>query len=317
MVKVFNLEKSFGKKSVLNKLSLSIGRHDVYGLLGPNGSGKTTIINILCNLLDADAGKILINGEPISEQTKHLIGFVPQENSLYQDLTCKENLLFFASIYGLRGSERSKRIAELIQMLNLDSYKNTRVSKLSGGWRRRVTIAAALIHSPGILILDEPTAGLDIEARYQLWELIKNLKDSGVSILLTTHRLEESEHLCSRIGVLHKGGIVAEGSVEQLRRFIPAKQLAIIESDDEQSLINKAQTLGWEHRHYGGKLMFFIPNQLDIKEIINIFDGIPISSVALQDVGLEHVYFELTHEKSSKPDNLIFTNGKISDKRKI
>jgi ABC-2 type transport system ATP-binding protein len=179
----------------LDKLSFTVNKNDIYGLLGPNGAGKTTAINIICNLLDPDAGMVLINENPVSEETKRLIGLVPQEISVYQDLTCKENLLFFSSIYGLQGSKKAEKTEELIQLFNLGEFKKKKVSNLSGGWRRRINIAVSLVHSPSILILDEPTAGLDIEARFELWELIDNLKNSGVSILLTTHQLEEAEQL--------------------------------------------------------------------------------------------------------------------------
>jgi ABC-2 type transport system ATP-binding protein len=296
MLKVRDLEKSFGQKMVLDKLSFSIDQHDIYGLLGPNGAGKTTTINIICNLLDADAGMISIKGNPVSETTKHLIGFVPQEISLYQDLTCRENLLFFAQIYGLQGSEKAERASELIQMLHLNEYENKKVSTLSGGWRRRVNIAVALVHSPSILILDEPTAGLDIEARYELWALLRQFDDSGVSILLTTHLLEEAERLCSCIGILQKGRIVAEGSLDKLRTLVPAEQLAVIETEDEQTLCNKAQTFGWEYRRYGGRLILLMPNRYVLKDVVNKFDGIPLSSISLQEVGLEHVYLEVTRE---------------------
>jgi ABC-2 type transport system ATP-binding protein len=296
MIKVRDLEKSFGKKLVLDKLSFSIGHNDIYGLLGPNGAGKTTTINMLCNLLDADAGTISIKGNPVSEETKHLVGIVPQEISVYQDLTCKENLLFFARIYGLQGSEKTERANELIQKLNLNEYENTKVTHLSGGWRRRINIAVALIHSPSILILDEPTAGLDVEARYELWELIKNLKESGVSILLTTHQLEEAERLCSCIGILQKGHIVAEGSLDKLRALVPAKQLAVIETDDEKTLCNEAQSFGWEYRRYGGRLILLMPDKYRLKDVVYKFDGIPLSSISLQEVGLEQIYLEVTRE---------------------
>lgn len=299
MIRVHDLEKSFGDKVVLNKLSFSIEQDDIYGLLGPNGAGKTTTINILCNLLDADAGLISVKGNPVSEITKHLVGIVPQEISIYKDLTCRENLMFFGSIYGLNGSEKTERIKELIQRLNLNAYENIKVDNLSGGWRRRVNIAAALVHAPSILILDEPTAGLDIEARYDLWELIKNLRDSGVSILMTTHQLEEAERLCSCIGILQKGCIVAEGSLDKLRKLVPAKQLAVIETEEEQTLCDKARSFDWDYRRYGGRLLLLLPDKYVLKDVVNKLDGIPLSSISLQEVGLEHVYLEVTRDQAS------------------
>lgn len=296
MITVRDLKKTFGNRAVLNKLSFLIGDNDIYGLLGPNGAGKTTTINIFCNLLDADAGEILINEQPVSEATKHLVGIVPQEISLYQDLTCRENLSFFAKIYGLKSTEIRQRVKALIEMFKLADYENTKISDLSGGWRRRTNIAVALVHSPSILILDEPTAGLDIEARYELWEIIKELKNSGVSILLTTHQLEEAERLCSRIGILQNGRIAAEGSLDELRNLVPAKRLALIETEDQQKLCDTAQSFGWKYRHYGGSLTLLMPDKYVLKDIVNKFDGILLSAVSLQDVGLEHVYLEVTRE---------------------
>ncbi len=309
MIEVRELEKSFGDKVVLDKLSFTINRNDIYGLLGPNGAGKTTTINILCNLLDADAGTISIRGNTVSESTKQLVGLVPQEISIYQDLTCKENLLFFARIYGLQGSEKTDRTNELIDILKLNPYENVKVSNMSGGWRRRVNIAVALAHSPSILILDEPTAGLDIEARYELWELIRNFKDSGVGILLTTHQLEEAERLCSRIGILQKGRIIAEGSLAKLRTLVPAKQIAVIETADEQVFCHKAQSFGWEYRRYGGRVTLLLPDKYTLKDVVNKFDGIPISSISLQEIGLEHVYLEVTRDHSSGGIKLPSTDG--------
>ncbi len=299
MVHVCKLEKSFADKRVLNKLSFSISHNEIYGLLGPNGAGKTTTINILCNLLDADAGTVSIEGNSVSEVAKRLIGVVPQEISVYQDLTCRENLLFFARIYGLKGSEIIKKTKELILTFSLTEYENTKVSNLSGGWRRRINIAVALVHSPSVLILDEPTAGLDVEARYEIWELIKKLKDRGVSILLTTHHLEEAERLCSRIGILQNGHIVAEGSLEKLRTLVKAKQLAVIETDDEETLCNKLNSIGWDYRRYAGSLKILLPDRFILKDIINTFDGISVSAISLKDVSLEDIYLEVTADKKA------------------
>jgi ABC-2 type transport system ATP-binding protein len=294
MIDVRELEKSFGDKQVLKKLSFSIVPGEIYGLLGPNGSGKTTTINILCKLLDADSGSILVKGNAVSEMTKYMIGIVPQEISIYRDLTCKENLNFFSNLYGLNGSQKRERTQELIRTFQLTPYVNANVVNLSGGWQRRVNIAVALVHSPSVLVLDEPTAGLDVEARYELWNLIENLRKMGVTILLTTHYLEEAERLCSRVGILHQGRLVAEGSLENLRSMIPAKELAVVDTEEEEDACKRASSLGWEYRYYGGKLTFWLPRKSTLKEVVDAFDNIPFSSISLLEVGLEHVYIEVT-----------------------
>ncbi len=296
MIKIDGLKKSFGDKVVLDNLTFSIDSGKIYGLLGPNGAGKTTTINILCDLLDADAGTILVNEKQISEATKYMLGIAPQEISIYKDLTCRENLKFFASLYGLQDSRKKERIDELIRNFQLAEYAETEVSHLSGGWQRRLNIAVALIHSPSVLILDEPTAGLDVEARYELWELIEDLKSMGVTILLTTHYLEEVERLCSRIGIMQNGRIVAEGSLDDLQSKIPATGLAIIETEDTEAVCQKGESLGWEHRFYGGALAFWLPRPFTLKKIVELFEGFSLSSISLQPVKLEHVYIEVTRK---------------------
>jgi ABC-2 type transport system ATP-binding protein len=301
MIEIKNLEKSFGDKVVLDKLSFSIARNTIYGLLGPNGAGKTTTINILSDLLDADAGTITMNGNFTPEKRKHFIGVVPQEISVYQDLTCIENLLFFARLYGLRGVTRSERVEQLIQMLNLTVYRNTRVSKLSGGWKRRLNIAVALVHSPQILILDEPTAGLDVEARHELWDNIKSLRNNGVGILMTTHQLEEAEKLCTTIGILKKGRIVAEGNLYELRKVVPATIIAHIETEDKPAFYQKMKALHWEYRPYGGGFIVYLPERITLKEVVSYLNGIPLRSISLQEIGLEHIYLEITREFDEDP----------------
>ncbi len=299
MIEFRDLYKSFGNRAVLQGLTFSVVPGEIYGLLGPNGAGKTTAINILCNLLDADSGTVLIQGNEVSELTKYLVGIVPQKISIYKDLTCRENLIFFASLYGIRGAHRHKRVEELLSLFDLTGYANTEVSKLSGGWQRRVNIAVALVHSPTILILDEPTAGLDIEARYELWDVINKLRDTGAAILLTTHQLDEAERLCLRLGILQNGQIVCEGSLHELRSVVPAKQLAIVTTNDEASVSQRASSFGWAHRYYGGNLTLLLPHTFTLKEIIDRFEGLSITSMTLQEVGLEHIYVETVNDNPS------------------
>jgi ABC-2 type transport system ATP-binding protein len=212
LVRFDRIRKSFGEKLVLDNLSLTVDSGEVYGLLGPNGCGKSTAINLLCNLLDPDAGTIQIAGKAVSGDAKCLVGICPQDIALYRDLHPAENLHFFAQIYGLPRPAQERRVSELLQLFGLERFARTRVGALSGGWQRRVHIAVALVHSPAILVLDEPTSAVDLEARHELWKLIDTLKRTGTTILLTTHHLDEAEHLCSRIGVMKNGRIAKEGT---------------------------------------------------------------------------------------------------------
>jgi ABC-2 type transport system ATP-binding protein len=294
VLEIKNLTKTYGKRQVLRDLTLRIKPGEIYGLLGPNGAGKTTTINILCNLLKADSGVIKINGLPVSKATKLLIGVAPQENLLYKTLSCQENLNFYAQIYGLNARQRKQQIESSLAAVKLLDRAKSPVETLSGGMQRRVNIATALVHQPKLLILDEPTTGLDIEARYEIWDLIRRLKNQGMTILLTTHLLDEAERLCQRIGILKGGRIVAEGSLEQLRQKIPAQEIVIVHTSQEELAIARAIELGFTHRRYGNDLAFWLPQPLELREIIAHFDGIPLDSIARQPVRLEHIYVEVT-----------------------
>lgn len=294
MLQIKNLSKFYGNRLVLHDLTLHILPGEVYGLLGPNGAGKTTTINILCNLLSPDSGEITINNEPISKATKKLLGVATQENLLYKSLSCEENLNFFARLYGLSGKERQEQVKASLKAVKLADRAKSPVETLSGGMQRRLNIAAALVHYPKLLILDEPTTGLDIEARYEIWELIRRLKNQGMTILLTTHLLEEAERLCQRIGILKNGKLIAEGSLDQLRKRIPAQEIIIVQTPEEDDAIARASKYGFTYRRYGNDIAFWLPKHLELKEIIACFDGIPIDSISRHPVRLEHIYVEVT-----------------------
>lgn len=298
MLKIENLCKSYKQRKVLQNLDLHIDSGEIYGLLGANGAGKTTTINIICNLLKADSGNITINNQPISEATKKIIGIAPQENLLYKTLTCEENLKFFADIYGLDREIRQRQIKQTLRAVNLLDRAKSPVETLSGGMQRRLNIAVALVHQPKLVILDEPTTGLDIEARYEIWELIRQLKNQGVTILLTTHLLDEAERLCDQIGILKNGRILAEGSLAKLRTLIPAKEIVAIQTTQEEQAIARAQEYGFIHRRYGNELAFWLSEHLELKEIIARFEGIAIDSIARQPIRLEHIYLEVTQSNS-------------------
>jgi len=294
MLQIQGLKKNYGPRTVLRDLNLHIPTGEIYGLLGPNGAGKTTTINILSNLLQADAGTIQINGQPVSDRTKPWLGIAPQENLVYRSLTCIENLNFFAQLYGIPPKERRQRVQTCLESVGLGDRATTLADRLSGGMKRRLSMAIALIHQPKLVVLDEPTTGLDIEARYDLWELIRTLQKQGMTVLLTTHLLDEAERLCDRIGFLKQGTILQEGTLTELRQLIPAQEILTIQTPDEAGAIARAQTLNLTHRRYGSDLAFWLPHHLELKDIIAQFDGIPLDAIARQPVRLEHIYLEVT-----------------------
>lgn len=211
-----NLTKSFGDSMAVRSVNLAIGEGELFGLLGINGAGKTTLIRMLCRMLRPTEGEMLIKGQNISNfEAKKRINFSPQENAFAQGLTVRENLELMAGMYGLEKKLCIKNVGEVISRFDLREVQDKKAKTLSGGWQRRLSIAMALVTNPDILFLDEPTLGLDVIARRELWQTILQLK-SKTTIILTTHYLEEAEHLCDRIAVMSKGMIMAVGTPKEL-----------------------------------------------------------------------------------------------------
>lgn len=219
MIRAENLTKKFGEKIAVDNLSLEIFRGEVFGLLGKNGAGKTTTIKMLTLQLKPTAGKIFFENLPPEGnelKIKSLIGLVPQHLNFDQDLTVEENLELHARLHHLPKIERQQRIDELLKFVELESVRKSFIKKLSGGMKRRLLIVRALIHRPKILFLDEPTVALDPQVRHRIWELIRELKSQGITIILTTHYIEEAEFLCDRAAILNLGRLVALDTVKNL-----------------------------------------------------------------------------------------------------
>jgi ABC-2 type transport system ATP-binding protein len=293
MLSFEQVSKTYGSSLALDRVSFQLKAGEIYGLLGPNGAGKTTILNLICQLLAPDHGQIYFNGQPLSAQSRQWLGVAPQDNILYRSLTCEQNLDFFGKLYGLGTKLRQRRIHFCLQAVNLLDRAQASVDTLSGGMQRRLNLAIALMHRPKLLILDEPTTGLDLETRQALWRLIQYLQGQGMTILLTTHLLEEVQHLCHRLGILQQGQLRYEGSLAELRALIPAQEILLLTTSAEQQAIARAQALGWQHRRYGQELGFWLPQALELREILPLLDTIPLESVRRQAIQLEHVYLEV------------------------
>ncbi len=219
MIELFNVKKFFGEVRAVDGLSFKILRGEVFGLLGKNGAGKTTTIKMLTLQLKPTAGEIFFEGRTIQGNEifiKNLLGVVPQHLNFDQDLTVEENLELHGRLHHLKKSERRERIDELLKFVELEKVRKSFVRALSGGMKRRLLIIRALIHRPKILFLDEPTVALDPQVRRKIWELIKNLKARGISIVLTTHYIEEAEFLCDRAAILNRGKLVALDTIKNL-----------------------------------------------------------------------------------------------------
>jgi len=203
----------------LKGVSLEIKAGTIHGLLGPNGAGKSTLINLISGVMAPDAGSILIEGVDVvkeSERSKQLIGIVPQEVVIEMAFTVREVLWFFSGMYGVSASERNLRIDQALKDLDLADKADERARSLSGGMKRRLMIAKAIMHKPKVLILDEPTAGVDVALRQKIWELVRRLNREGTTILFTTHYLEEAEQLCENVTLINHGRIIKDGSVKEL-----------------------------------------------------------------------------------------------------
>jgi ABC-2 type transport system ATP-binding protein len=217
------LTKRFGERVAVDGVSLTIDPGETYGLLGPNGAGKTTTISMVCGLLVPDGGTVAVAGRPVRPDDpagKAAIGLVPQEIALYPDLSARENLAFFGRLQGLTRARLAERIGAVLAVVGLTERADDRVDTYSGGMRRRANIAAGLLHEPDLLVLDEPTVGVDPQSRNAILESIEELGGAGLSVLYTTHYMEEAERLCDRIGIIDEGRLVAEGTRDELIRSI-------------------------------------------------------------------------------------------------
>lgn len=207
-----NLTKKFGNFKAVNKLNLKIKTGEIYGLLGPNGAGKTTIVKMLASISNPTSGDAYVLGKKIPDRKiAARIGYMPQETGLYLGLTVDQNMKFYGRIFNINKQEMEKRKNELLKFVNLVDWKHEMVEKLSGGMKHRVSLICTLIHQPEILFLDEPTVGVDPELRVSFWKYFNQLRESGVTILITTHYMDEATH-CDRIGFMQKGSLIAEGT---------------------------------------------------------------------------------------------------------
>jgi ABC-2 type transport system ATP-binding protein len=221
IIEIVNLSKTYKGSEVpaINNISLNIDQGEVFGLLGPNGAGKTTTISILCGLFAPSHGEVYIDGLSVTkdkEQVKNIIGIVPQDIALYPSLTAYENLRFIGRMYGLKGKVLKERIHKYAELLGMADSLRKQVKTFSGGMKRRINLVAGLLHDPKIVILDEPTVGVDVQSRNQIVEYLNELNKSGTTIIYTSHYLQEAEYLCTRVAFIDDGNIIKLGSPKEL-----------------------------------------------------------------------------------------------------
>lgn len=288
-------------KEALKGIDIFVKRGSIFGLLGPNGAGKSTFINILAGLVNKTAGEISVWGFDIDRnprQARAALGIVPQEINMEVFFTPLEGMEIQAGLYGVPKSQR--RSMEILKALGLDDKANAYVRMLSGGMKRRLLVAKAMVHSPPILILDEPTAGVDIELRKQLWEYVVKLHEQGVTIVLTTHYLEEAQELCEEIAIINHGEVVACEPTEKLISSLDRKTLMVTPNEE----ISAAPDLGplpVELKPDGNLAIHYQPSETKVAEILERLNaaGVSVKDLTTLEADLEDVFLELTYHKTA------------------
>ncbi len=289
-----NIRKSFGAVNALDGVTLGIKAGEFYGLLGPNGAGKTTLLRILCGLLTADAGEIMVAGNGNASNNRPLIGVVPQEIALYEMLTARENLHIFGKVLGLDGAELRERMQWTLACVGLEDRAGSKIKTFSGGMMRRLNLAVGLLADPPILLLDEPTVGVDPQSRTKIFDVLTELHRAGKTLIYTTHYMEEAERLCQRIGIMDHGHVLAEGTLTELLEMVKLPRVVRIHGlFDESSapIFNNAErVLDEDHVDY-------VPRRPeDIPALLQRLAGSGLAYERLEVTGatLETLFLQLT-----------------------
>jgi ABC-2 type transport system ATP-binding protein len=300
MIEVKNITKNYGKTQAVRGISFSIKDGECYGLLGPNGAGKSTTINMLSMLFPPNSGQITINGTDASNANvavKQIMGIVPQEIALYDKFTAWENILFWGSIYGIKGKQLHDKAEELLKWVGLFDRRKEKINSYSGGMKRRINIACALLHSPKVVLLDEPTVGVDPQSRNLIFELIQQLNKEGMTIIYTTHYMEEAEKLCNRIAIMDNGQIVAQGTLDELKQQSAVTDMIVVDftqAPDEKLLAEKLKS---EISVFENSLtMLSSDSKRDLTRVVTTCTdaGFEINRIDIQKGNLESVFLKMT-----------------------
>jgi ABC-2 type transport system ATP-binding protein len=302
-IELKNISKRYGDRKAVDNVSLRIEKGELFGLLGPNGAGKSTAISMMTTLTVPDTGEITIQGfntRARSMEVKKILGLVPQEIALYPTLTARENLSFWGRMYGLGGSELKQRVEEVLEIAGLQDRAKHRIDTYSGGMKRRINIAAAMLHKPEILIMDEPTVGIDPQSRNHILETVLKLNKEGITVIYTSHYMEEVEFLCSRIAIMDLGKVIAEGSREELRKLVGDRDtIHISVSNISGRILDSIRDLqGVNEVSTEQNKVSIIAREADtvLARIISIFDSArcKIHAVNVEQTNLESVFLHLT-----------------------
>ena len=301
MMKVTNLNKKIESKTILNNLSFDIKEGEVLCFLGPNGAGKSTTINILSGILPFDSGEIFFFGQPLKKKRndyQQQLGIVPQDIAIYEELTAEENVSFFASLYGIKGKELTKNVNQALSRVGLLERKRDKPKAFSGGMKRRLNIACAIAHHPRLLIMDEPTVGIDPQSRNHILTSIKEMKKEGMTILYSTHYMEEVEQIADRLLILDLGEKIVEGSLESIKENHDKQIQVLLENNQHVDIAAFYSVLGVKEVSYEDNLLLITSltsiNNMDKLMIEMINQQLHLKNMTVVENNLETIFLELT-----------------------
>lgn len=306
MIRVKSVSKSYGNNIALDDISFNIERGEIFGLLGPNGAGKSTIVNILNTLVRPDSGEIFIDGVNLYAQPdtcKMNMGIVPQEIALYENLSAIQNLLFWGGLYRVPASQLRKKAIEILELIGLSGRKHDRLRTFSGGMKRRINIACSLLHNPKILVMDEPTSGVDLQNRNHIYDIIEDLNRKGITIIYTTHYMDEAERLCDSIAIIDHGTIRAQGTLQELRKVSGARSIISLKLSHINNKIENYLIQNLSSAVIDSSLNTV---KVECDNVSNEISGIlkhlqlagaEIKSIVTQNADLESIFLKLTGKK--------------------
>lgn len=301
MIEVSELRKVFGELAAVDGVSFTARRGEIFGLLGPNGAGKTTTIHCISGLLTPSGGRVTVNGHDVvrdGAEARKSIGVTPQEVALYEELTAEENLAYWGGAHGMRGAALKQRTREVLELTGLLDRSREPVKRFSGGMKRRLNFACGIVHSPPVVILDEPTVGVDPQSRVRLLELVRAQAQAGACVLYTTHYMEEAENLCDRLAIVDHGKIIAQGSLDELRAMLGERDLLRLTGRFDGAQAALAGVAGLEVVQSDGETMLLAAEGAS-KRLPAIFEklgaaGCEIRDTRLTQPSLESLFVKLT-----------------------